>query len=378
MANEIYKILIVDDEQLGVKLAVDTIKSDGYLIDSASDGATAFKKVEEFKPDVILLNVMLPDTTGHEILRKLKASLETRNIPVIMSISLSDKDAKYEALSNGVDDFLNKPFDMTELKVRIRNSLKVKAYNDLRNNYNKTLEQTVKEKTKDLNAALQELNNALQDLSTLNETLKKAYLDTVFRLTRAAEYKDEFTGAHLKRISSYSSLLGQYTSLPRSERENLVYASPMHDIGKIGIPDSILQKKGSLTTEEFDIMKKHTTIGGSLLKNADSDVLIMAHSIALKHHERWDGTGYPAGLKGTQIPLSIRIVMLADQYDALRSRRPYKNRLSHEQTCDIILKGDGRTMPEHFDPGLLEGFRKLSDRFDTIYNSIEEEEPGLS
>ena len=360
-----YKILIVDDEPLVIKLIEDTVKHDGYIVDSAQNGSGAFKKIDDFKPDLILLDVMLPDVSGYEVLSKLKASPNTWNIPVIIITALSDKKAKYEALSKGADDFLNKPFDINELQIRIKNSIKIKAYNDLISNYNTTLERTVQEKTK-------EINEALQNLNRLNETLKKAYHDTVLRLTRAAEYKDESTGQHLKRISEYSSMVCEYMGLPKTDRENIVYASPMHDIGKIGIPDHILLKNGPLTTEEFEIMKHHTIIGADLLKDADSDILVMAQKIALTHHEKWDGSGYPKGLKKTEIPLIGRIVMLVDQYDALRSKRPYKGKFSHERTYEIITKGDGRTMPSHFDPGLLEVFKKLSDKFDAIYKSLEE------
>lgn len=366
MTSKAYKILIVDDEKPVIKLISDIVKSDGYIIDSAQTGALAITKINEFNPDVIILDVMLPDMSGYDILRKIKASPQTWNIPVIIITAMSDKNAKYEALNNGADDFLNKPFDINELQIRIRNSTNIKAYNDLINNYSTTLEKTVQEKTK-------ELNEALQNLNKLNETLKKAYLDTVLRLTRAAEYKDELTGQHLRRISEYSSMISEYMGLPKADRENIVYASPMHDIGKIGIPDHILLKNGTLSKEEFEVIKRHTIIGADLLKDADSDILLMAQKIALTHHEKWDGSGYPKGLKGANIPLVGRVVMLADQYDALRSRRPYKKAFSHEQTYDIITKGDGRTMPYHFDPGLLEVFKTLSEKFDAIFAAFKEQ-----
>ncbi len=202
------------------------------------------------------------------------------------------------------------------------------------------------------------------------QELERAYVDTVMRLTRASQFKDEETGAHLDRLGHYSKTMSRHLGLDSTFSDLIEKAAPMHDVGKIGIPDAILRKKGPLDPEEWVAMKKHPGIGASLLKGSVSPLLTLAEEIALTHHERHDGTGYPQGLREEQVPMSGRIVMLADQYDALRSKRHYKPPFSHERTSDIILNGDGRTLPEHFYPPVLDAFRDLQDTFAATYDRI--------
>lgn len=350
------KILIVDDDTLNLKLMASMIEAQGYEAVTAINGKEALDKAVSFQPDLILLDIMMPDMNGYEVCKVLNAQTETYLIPVIFITALDDRESRLAGLEAGADDFLTKPVDKPELILRVRNLLKVKDYEDLLRDYNKTLEATVHERT--------------QELETAYTKVKTGYLDTIYRLTVAAEYKDEDTANHIKRISFYSRLLAKELKMPDSFIEEIFYSSPMHDVGKLGIPDAILLKPGRHTTEEFEIMKTHTTIGGKILQGSDSEILIMGEVIALSHHERWDGTGYPKGLKGEDVPVAGRIVNIVDQYDALRSHRPYKPPLSHEETFHIITKGDGRTMPGHFDPSILEAFKKLSSEMNGIFEEL--------
>ena len=232
-------------------------------------------------------------------------------------------------------------------------------------------------KEQELTVAYQQLHSFAKDLKSTFEAerrrtkeLEKSYYDTLLRLMHASQYKDEETGAHVQRLSHYSKAMAIHLGLGEAEAELIFAAAPMHDVGKIGVPDAVLLKNDALDNEEWQVMRKHPSMGASLLTGSNSALLERAQEIALTHHERWDGTGYPRGLKGKNSPLSGRIVMLADQYDALRSKRSYKSPFRHDKTCDIILNGDGRTNPAHFDPQLLDAFRDLHREFEAIFMRI--------
>jgi putative two-component system response regulator len=221
-------------------------------------------------------------------------------------------------------------------------------------------------------AYARDLKVALEAEQRKNSELEQAYTDTILRLARASRYKDEETGAHIERLSYYSQSLALAIGWDEIRARCLFAVAPMHDVGKIGVPDAVLGKQGPLTEEEWASIKQHPLLGASLLDGSTSPLLEMAKEVALTHHERWDGSGYPKGLKGTQIPITGRIIMLCDLYDALRSRRPYKPAFTHAKTCDIILNGNDRTKPTHFDPQLLEAFREMHQDFNGIYSTVAE------
>ncbi len=217
-----------------------------------------------------------------------------------------------------------------------------------------------------------DLKVALNAEQRRNQELEQAYTDTILRLARASRYKDEETGAHIERLSHYSQTLALAIGWDQARADCLFAVAPMHDVGKIGVPDAILGKQGPLTEIEWESIKQHPVLGANLLEGSTSPLLEMAKEVALTHHERWDGSGYPNGLKGTQIPITGRIVMLCDLYDALRSRRPYKPSFTHAKTCEILLNGNDRTKPSHFDPQLLEAFREIHQSFNGIYSTVAE------
>jgi putative two-component system response regulator len=354
------KILVVDDEESNLKLIYSVMSTCGYEIETARNGLEALGKTKEFKPDLIFLDIMMPELNGVETCRRLKDDIATKNIPVVMITGLEDRESKIKSLEAGANDFLTKPFDLSELKVRAKNLLRIKEFEDFLRTHNEVLEQEVKKRTAQLKEAIQELNLS-------QEKLKESYLDTIYRLTIVAEYKDEGTASHIFRIRHYCKIIAQALGWAEKAVEAVSYASLMHDIGKVGIPLEILLKPNKLSAEEFALIRTHTTIGAKMLHGSTSSFLQVGENVALSHHERWDGTGYPKGLKGEEIPIEGRILILADIYDALRSARPYKHGLDHKEVYDIIVHGDGRTMPEHFDPQILKIFIDRHKDFDVVY-----------
>lgn len=337
------KVLIVDDEEMIRSMIKDILFPLDYDVTLASDGVEAMAKVKTLYPDVVLLDVTMPNMDGFEVLRCIKNNYETKNIPVVMITALNELQLRVKAIELGVDDFLGKPLDVIELKARVKSLLKVKAYNDYMKNYQMELEAEVAKRTNEVQLALKKI--------------KKVSYETIYILSRAAEYRDEDTGSHILRVSNYSAAIARKIGKNDDEVEATLYGAPMHDVGKIGIPDSILLKQGKLNPEEFEIMKEHVNIGAHILEGSNSPFVKMGEEIALSHHEKWNGTGYPKGLKGKEIPISGRIVAVADVFDALTVRRPYKEPFSIEKSTEIIKKGRGTD----FSPDLVDAFFDIFD-----------------
>lgn len=354
------KILLVDDEETNLNLLKMLCHKMGYICLTALDGRQAVELALSQNPDLIMMDVIMPEMDGFKATQKLKNDPATSHIPIIMVTAASSRDDKLKGIACGANDFITKPVDVQELSLRIKNNLNVKEYHDFLKSYSRTLEQQVKERTLNLENALQQRDQAF-------DTIKAGYIDTIFRLTLAAEYKDGNTGNHIRRTSHYAKALSLELGLDKDFAETMYYAMPMHDIGKVGIPDAILLKPGPLTAEEWAVMKEHTTIGSRILKGSQSDILDLAQQIALTHHERWDGSGYPQNLSGDQIPLAGRIASVVDQYDAIRSRRTYKPGMNHRQAISILTEGDDRSHPGHFDPAIMRIFGKRHQAFEEIY-----------
>jgi response regulator RpfG family c-di-GMP phosphodiesterase len=495
------KILIVDDEERNLRLLEISLSAMGYEIFLAMDGEEAVKRVKAVKPDLILLDVMMPRINGFDVCRMLKEAEDTRNIPVVLVTALEGRDGKLKGLECGADDFLTKPVDMVELKARVNSLLRVKRYHDqLEESYRSILNITGFCEKALKNYAPLHFNSGMEDaivLSMLRRSeddydrpsqimlcdmegdtarcvlygrvggekgilvkdsfnlpldmvapfaarefynvddgpgpcgsegfvhedlgeilgavqnfvsycnssffliafnflkkvdrfdvqvfkslavhksflrtiarqardLEDSFLYTIGALARAAEANDEDTGNHITRVNQYARALAVTLSLPDYLTEIIGYSAQMHDVGKIHIHPDILRKPGPLTPEEWTVMKQHTIYGRNIL--GDSPRLAVAAQIAIAHHENWDGSGYPYGLKEEEIPLPARIVQVADVYDALRSRRTYKNAYSHEQAMKTMNEGDERTRPQHFDPIVLQAFNDVEHIFEKIYS----------
>jgi len=338
-------ILAVDDEPFNLDLIeLAFMDNPNVKITNAINGQDALDKLPDSNPDVILLDLRMPVLNGLDTLKILKEDNELSKIPVIVITANSEE--KHNALKLGTDDFLAKPVDTEELKLRTYNQAQLRKNQLELENLNKNLDALVKEKTIDLEKALEFAQETEYEIS--------------LRLGKASEYRDLETGMHIKRMSHYSALLGKLWGMDEKEEKLLLYSSPLHDIGKIGIPDAILLKPGKLTESEFEMMKQHAPIGGLMLNDGDRFPIIKAGKvIASQHHEKYDGTGYPRGLKDDEIHIYAKIVAIADVFDALSSKRVYKDAFPLEKTLAILEDGRG----SHFDPKLIDLFFENIEAF---------------
>jgi len=354
------KVMIVDDEPMNIKIVRRLLELEGYgEFVTTTDAPTAVALVRQEQPDVVLLDLMMPYVSGLEILAEVRADESIAFTPVLILTAVTDRDTRVRAVELGATDFLNKPVDPSELVPRVRNVLTVKGYQDQLRNYNRDLEHAVRQRTLELESSRRDL---------------------IHCLARAAEYRDDDIGQHVLRVGRYTRLIAQALGMDDAYVETLEQAALLHDIGKIGIPDAILLKEGRLTDEEYAMMQRHAGFGKRILTSCSSDeektirqhaevgahilevgssnILGMARTIALTHHERWDGTGYPLGLKGEDIPLEGRITAVADVFDALSSRRTYKKAFPLEQ-CFAVMKDE---RGKHFDPNVLDAFLRVRDQ----------------
>ncbi|MBI5555975.1 MAG: response regulator [Elusimicrobia bacterium] len=321
------RILCIDDEPANLVLLEGLLGPRGYDVIKATSGQEGLKIIREQEVDIVLLDVLLPQLDGYTVCKKIKEDVEARNIPIIMITALASKEDRIRSIEVGAEDFISKPFDQAEVLARIGMLLKIRESED-------------------------------------------AFTYTVYALARAAEINDEDTGNHILRVGEYCAIIAANLKMSPKIFQHIRIQATLHDVGKIHIPSVILRNPGKLTPEEWSEIKKHPIYGARII--GDHPRLSMAKSIALTHHERWDGSGYPYGLKGEKIPMEGRIVIVADQYDALRNPRVYKPAYDHQTTYKIITEGDGRTMPSHFDPLVLAAFKNTASQFAGVHEKLKE------
>jgi putative two-component system response regulator len=346
--------MIVDDTPVNLKLLDVLLRDSGYDVIAFSSGTDAIEGAKLSPPDIFLLDVSMPEIDGFEVCRRLKKEKALRDIPVLFISALAEAEDKIKAFDAGGVDYITKPFHVAEVKARVGTHLAMQSMRAELYRHNRNLEKMVEEKVREV---------------------YDSQLSTIIALAKLAEHRDNDTGRHLERVQLYTRILAEeLRGQPGFDRPideqfivNLYHAAPLHDIGKVSIPDAILLKPGPLSPDEFLVMKTHAAVGADTLQAVwtryrANEFLSLGVDVTRSHHERWDGTGYPDGLAGEDIPLAGRIMAVADVYDALRTERVYKPAFPHEEARKIILDGGGT----QFDPAVVQAFRAIESEFERI------------
>lgn len=341
------RIVIIDDQQTGRRLLEKVVEhiSPGVVHESFGNAVEALESCRETPPDLLITDYSMPGMDGIDLIRRFRGLPGCHKVPIIVVSIVDDRSVRHEALEAGATDFLPRPFDPYECQARCRNLLLLHRYQKETERRTRTLEREIKEAT---------------------ARITRREHETLLCLAKAGEFRDEGTGNHIRRMARYSVAIGAALGLPEETLDLLEYASPMHDIGKIGIPDAILLKPGRLTPAEREVIQQHTRIGHDILARSNSPYLQLAASIALSHHERWDGSGYPHGLSGERIPIEARIVAIADTLDALTTHRPYKAPWPLEQAIQYIRDHSG----SQFDPACVSAFLSAQDAITDIHEHL--------
>lgn len=336
------RILIIDDQEQNIRLLTRILEKDGYeQIRSTSNSAEALGIYKDFRPDLVLLDVHMREKDGFEVLQEIVAHNGNVHVPVLMITADDSADVKHRALALGAKDFVGKPFDSGEVLLRIRNLLETQLLYQRLRDQNSELERNVAQRTREV---------------------EESQLEILERLAAAVEFRDDDTGNHTKRVAEVSAMLAHGIGLEATTIELIRRGAPLHDIGKVGIPDSILLKAGPLTAEEFELMKMHTVIGSRMLSKGRSELVRFSQRIARSHHEWWDGSGYPDRVSGQSIPLEARIVAVADFLDALTHDRPYRPAWGIDETLVEIRRRSGT----HFDPTIVKALAEIDWRASTV------------
>jgi putative two-component system response regulator len=354
------RILVIDDDDGIRNITQMLVEGLGHQAVGARDGVEGLAKLQGV--DLILLDVVMPGLDGFEVCRRIRQDPAGKDVPVIFVTTLETREHRLHAVEAGANDFIAKPVDETELRIRSASLLKMKEAQDELKRHQTQLEEMIDQRTASLREALEQTARA-------QRLAYQAQLETVERLAILAEYKDKVTGRHIQRMSEYCAVIARGLKLPDQEVELIFHASRMHDVGKIAVPEAILRKPASLNADEWHLMRQHSALGSAILANSTSEILQAGRVMALHHHERWDGAGYPQGLAGDQIPLWGRICAVGDVFDAVTSERPYKPAFPNEEALQLLRDGRGK----HFDPRVIDVFFECLDEILAIQEKFKDD-----